>query len=280
MQTYSEYAEFILRSPDLESKLLPPPGDLKDDTRFIDIPSPSRDSKIALSDEKSKIPRLEHLNDTRNVGISLHHFANHELMAIELFAWALLRFPDAPSGTRKGFLVSLREEQEHFRFYRNRMHELGVEFGDRPLNRLFWKQIPGMQTLEKFAAVLSISFEGANLDFARIYKQAFLFHGDTKTAEIMEKVYQDEIRHVKRGLVIFQRSKPTNVNDWNYFTSLLEYPFTPRRAKAYFFIPATRKKAGFSDEFLKSLENYQDQYTGRVHTASLAKLGIDENLKA
>lgn len=278
MSSLSEYAEFILNSQDLESKLIPPEKNLTDDLGKVEriIPQePARNSRIRMTDEKTKIPRLEHLNESRNVGLSLHHFANHELMAIELFAWAILKFPNAPLGVRKGFLKSLEEEQEHFRLYQIRMEELGVEFGERPLNRLFWKQISRMQTLEKFSAVLSISFEGANLDFSTIYKQAFEFHGDLKTAYIMQTVFEDEVRHVKRGLSVLHKSQPVHMDEWDYYQSLLEYPFTPRRAKGYFYIPSTRYKVGFSKSFIEKLGNYTDQYTGRVHLSSLEKVGIN-----
>ncbi|WCL48809.1 DUF455 family protein [Leptospira sp. GIMC2001] len=280
MKTYAQYAEWILRSPNLEDKLLPPPEDLFDDRtdKFVDsqiiASAPEREYSIRMSDEKSKIPRLEHLNNPRNIAVSLHHFANHELMATELFAWALLKFPKAGPGTRRGFLKSLIEEQYHFKLYRERMQELGLGFGDKPLNRLFWKQLPRIQTLEKFTAVISMSFEGANLDFTKIYKQAFSFHGDDKSADIMNIVYEDEIKHVKRGLAVFNKTKPESLSDWEYYNSLIEYPFTPRRAKAYHFYPETRKRAGFSDSFIDDLQNYEDIYTGRVSKKSLEKVGI------
>lgn len=292
MATFTEYAESILRSADLESKLLSPPEDLEDDAVYPDfatassrkIPSnfvipeePARSERLSMSDTKSKIPRLEHLNDPRNVGITLHHFANHELMAIELFAWGLLKFRNAPQGVRKGFLVSLAEEQKHFKLYRDRMMDLGVSFGERPLNRLFWKQVPYMQTLEKFAAILSVSFEGANLDYSRIYHQAFQFHGDQESAGIMDIVYEDEIRHVKRGIAILRKSIPDGMDEWSYYQSLLSFPFTPRRAKGYYYIPDSRREAGLSENFIQNLGNYQDKYTGRVNLASLEKVGITGN---
>lgn len=91
MSTLNEFADFILRSGKLEDKLYSP------DSFPIDVPSetcippdrPARSSKIEFSDRKSKIPRLEHLNVEENRILSLHHFANHELMAVELFAWAI-----------------------------------------------------------------------------------------------------------------------------------------------------------------------------------------------
>jgi uncharacterized ferritin-like protein (DUF455 family) len=291
MRTYSEYADFILNSPSLEAKLTPPPEAIIDDCLepdFADSASrriqfrdePVRSEGIQMSDTKMKIPRLEHLNDPRNVAISLHHFANHELMAIELFAWALLKFKDASSGIRKGFLISLNEEQKHFLLYRSRMEELGVGFGDRPVNRLFWKQIPKMQTLERFAAILSVSFEGANLDYSIIYKQAFLFHEDEKTANIMQTVFEDEIRHVKRGVAILKKYQPDSMTDWEYYTSLLEFPLTPRRAKGYYYLPESRRKVGLSENFIQELGNYEDIYTDRVNLSSLEKIGFEVKPKS
>ena len=284
MDRLVEYCKMILGSPDLKDKLIRYSDwkmdedeaylvEDKDATKFFNTNIPARSPSIIMSDAKSKIPRLEHLNYPRNIGISLHHFANHELMAIEIFAWGILKFPNAGRGVLHGFLKSMQEEQEHFQMYEKRMNELEVQFGDKPLNRLFWKQIEKMQTLEKFTAVLSISFEGANLDYTQVYKKALEFHGDMATAEIIEKVYQ-EIKHVKRGLAVFNRSQPDDIDDWTYFNSLLEYPFTPRRAKGYMYYPETRIKAGFSEHFVQKLGDYEDEYTGRVNKSSLEKVGI------
>lgn len=288
MPTIFEYAYHILTSPQLKDKLIPPPKDLIFPTtpHSYKVPDlPERSSRIRLTNEKTKIPRLEHLWDPVNVAISMHHFANHELMAIELFSWAILKFPQTSLNIQKAFLKTIQEEQIHFQLYQKRMQELGLEFGERPLNMIFWKQIPKMQTLEKFTAILSLSFEGANLDFSLIYKQAFQYHGDTQSAEIMEKIFRDEIKHVRRGLIVLKNHfkiiqnssythQPKYISFWDYYTNLLEYPFTPRRAKAYYYIPETRKMAGLDDDFIKKLGEYTDEYSGRVHLASLEKVGI------
>lgn len=265
MNTINEYCKFILLSSTLENKLLPPPEDLVDIKDLeIKIPNtPTRELKIAISEKKSKIPRLEHLHLPINRGIALHHFANHELMATEIFAWALLKFQNIPDKSRQDLFCSLQEEQKHLKLYLGRMQELGIEFGERPLNGIFWKYIPLMPSFEKFSAIMSLSFEGANLDYATIYKKTFEQYEDEKTAEIMEIVFLDELKHVKRGLKVLQRRENQSISEWDYFLSLLDHPFTPRRAKGYFYIPDTRRKVGFTEEFILKLAEYKDEFSNR-----------------
>lgn len=264
MKTIQQYCLHLLKSIELEDKLLPVPAGLVDDCQQNElITKPGRAKQIQFSDRKSKIPRLEHLNQRINRAITLHHFANHELMAIELFAYFILRFPELPESYKRETLKSIRDEQKHFQLYRKRMNELGLEFGDRPLNYIFWKYLPSMQTPQKFSALFSLSFEGANLDYACIYQSAFEKFADQQSAQIMKIVFQDEIKHVRRGLNLFHSYKPKEKSDWQYYNELITYPFTPRRAKGYIYFPETRLKAGLDKEFSEKLAEYQDEYSNR-----------------
>lgn len=255
----------ILFSGRLSDKLISPPENLEDTRDFdLDIPmTPTRDKSIQISEQKSKIPRLEHLHMSVNRGLAMHHFANHELMATEIFAWAILKFQDLSTEARKTLLRSLQDEQKHLKLYIDRMKDLGIEFGDKPLNGIFWKYIPMMQTFEKFTAIMSISFEGANLDYATIYQKTFSQFCDDKSAQIMETVFLDELKHVRRGLNVIRSSKDQSISDWDYYISLLEKPFTPRRAKGYFYLPDTRRKVGFTEEFIEKLAEYRDEFSNR-----------------
>jgi uncharacterized ferritin-like protein (DUF455 family) len=249
----------------LEDKLIDPPSDLVDMRDFsLEIPNlPAREKNISISEKKSKIPRLEHLHLEINRGVAMHHFANHELMATEIFAWAILKFQNIPDKSRQDLFSSLREEQKHFKLYLDRMRELGIAFGERPLNGIFWKYIPFMNSFEKFSAIMSLSFEGANLDYATIYQKTFSQYGDDKSAEIMEIVFLDELKHVKRGLKVLQKREDQSISEWEYYLSLLDPPFTPRRAKGYFYIPETRRKVGFTEDFILKLAEYKDEFSNR-----------------
>ena len=105
--------------------------------------APGRPEGLELGQRLGR-PKLN-FRDVRNFhsekerGLVLHFFANHELLALELMALALLKFPDAPEKFRRGLVQTLKDEQEHVRLYQKRMAEVGVEFGEIPV--FVWKMI-------------------------------------------------------------------------------------------------------------------------------------------
>ena len=118
-------------------------------------------------------------------GVLLHFFANHELLAAELMALALLKFPDAPRAFREGLANTLREEQLHTRWYVNRMNQCGVTFGQYPLNRFFWDAVSTMDCPLDYVSRLSLTFEQANLDYARYFAGVLDEAGDKTSASIL-----------------------------------------------------------------------------------------------
>ena len=83
---------------------------------------------------EGKLPPFESHRDPNNRAACLHRFAGHELLAVEIMAYALLKFPDAPPHFRKGLAHTLKEEQEHVRLYIKELTRLGIKFGDLPLS--------------------------------------------------------------------------------------------------------------------------------------------------
>lgn len=59
----------------------------------------------------------------------MHFLANHELLAAELMALVLLRFPDAPKRIPGRGLRAMQEEQAHAMMYVRRMKDCGIAFG-------------------------------------------------------------------------------------------------------------------------------------------------------
>lgn len=258
--TLREFAERVLFSNSLQDKLAPPDGELMDERRgdaLAEPAAPGRPTELCFSPtgQRGPEPKSLRMDTEKDRGVLMHFFANHELLATELMALALLKFPEAPPAFRKGLLKTLRDEQDHTRLYMERMAACGVQFGEYPVNGFFWRCISGMATPLDYVSRLSLTFEQANLDFSCHYAQVFGQAGDAETAALLERIYKDEIVHVGYGLKWFRRWKGEGQDDWQAFCQALPFPLSPARAKgAGLFNAEGRRRAGLDPEFIAKLE--------------------------
>lgn len=250
----------VLFSSDIKEKLLSP--DFFSDInkgRVIEVPLfPSRPNFLKLNTHLPKtkrpfFPKISQLDHPERVGQLLHYFANHELLALELMALALLRFPDAPLKFREGIAIIMREEQEHMQLYLTRMKSLGVDFGQFPVNDFFWRHISSTKTPQEFIASLCLTFEQANLDYCLGYMDILKTVGDTQTAQILKKVYEDEIGHVKHGVRWFEQWKKEGDTLWEAYLKNLSFPLSPNRAKGLIYSEEARRLAGVPEDFINRL---------------------------
>jgi uncharacterized ferritin-like protein (DUF455 family) len=251
-----EFAFALLAAPGLDAKLTPPPFLWKDDVPTGDPPPrrPARAPELAIrTGSEIKVPPLEGMADLRQRVRILHAFANHELQAVELFAWALLNFPEAPEDFRRGLLSTLRDEQRHARLYIQRLEELGGRFGDYPLSGYFWGKLAHFATPRRFVCAMCLTFENANLDHTLEYAAAAKRAGDEQTAKVLYEVHADEIRHVRFGLEwldVFKEADEERVVAWE---RALEWPLRPALARGHRLHEEPRRMAGFDESFLKRL---------------------------
>ncbi|MBY0412867.1 MAG: ferritin-like domain-containing protein, partial [Bdellovibrionales bacterium] len=250
---YREYARTILEGSSIEDKLLPAkdldlserPGHIVD----YDLPNnPGRTTKLAFNNEQVKFPRSAsfHLEEKR--GLALHFFANHELLAIEMMAAALLVYPNTSVQFKKGLIKTIQDEQKHLKMYIARMREFGIELGEFPLNDFFWRSMEKLETPSHFYSAMAMTFEAANLDFAQFYEEGFRAVEDFKTADIMRVVLEDEISHVALGAHWLNQWRGDK-DLWNYYKTHLPGVMTPARAKGIHFDKEIRKRAGLDQEF-------------------------------
>lgn len=251
-------AQQILISENLEDKLFSP-AEITDDTPsppiLFDLPARAPHLRFSKRTKKEKLPKTQfHLPEHR--AVCLHRFAGHELLAVEMMAQALLLFPEAPKNFRKGLIHTLLEEQEHVRLYRHELKKFGMELGDMPLYKHFWKHIPSMKDIASYVSMMSLTFEMANLDFAPYYGALFQEAGDADSSALMGRIYTDEIRHVAFGYAWLKKVKdPTQPLIEAWLKNLPEL-IHPRRAKGPIFQEEGRIKAGVEPsyiEFLKGL---------------------------
>jgi len=263
-----EFAEQVLFGTTIEAKLSFPREAIIDTIPGNAIVTPrqlTRPKHLMLRDDgvRAKPPNQAKLVDEKERGKLLHFFGNHELLATELMALALLKFPDAPASFRRGLLETLKDEQMHTRLYMHRMEQCGVEFGELPLNDYFWKSVSSMEDPLDYVTRLSLTFEQANLDYSREYGKIFDAAGDIATGKILTKIYHDEIDHVGFGLKWFRQWKAAGKSDWEAYRERLVFPLSPARAKGNDFNTAGRLQVGFDPNFINDLEIFQ-QSRGRT----------------
>src|SRR5947209_7799511 len=135
-------AERVLLSESLADKLAAFPTDLADDEpgppRRVTKPERPTNLQFAARRTAPKMARGEALRDVRKRAVAHHILANHELQALEVMAFVLLAFPEAPPEFRRGLTHIMRDEQRHTRLHVDRAAELGLTFGDLPVNDYIW----------------------------------------------------------------------------------------------------------------------------------------------
>lgn len=250
-----EYCRRILESGDLESKLAPPPAlAVEDDGPPLHIDRPARAPGLRLRSGAGRLPKLSELGKEEAKGVTLARFAHHELMAIELFAWALLRWPEMPSALRRGFLHTLKEEQDHLRLYLEQLQAMGQSLEDHVLSDYFWKLVPGIEAHPRgplaFLCAMGLTLEQANLDFSLLYRDAFRRVGDEAAAEVLQKVHDDEIGHVKLAAVWLRRLKDPSLSEVEAYQDAVPFPLSAARAKGRNFTASPRRRAGLSEEMI------------------------------
>ena len=264
-----EVAERILFSSSLEDKLLLGPHDAEDNCcgKAIRTPQfPERPESLIIGGRgvRADFPGPSQITDEKERGVMMHFLANHELLAAELMALVLLKFPDAPKDYRAGVYEAMREEQMHTKMYLRRMRDCGISFGELPLNDYFWRIVSSMDTVIDFVVRMNLTFEQANLDYSKFYAEQFRVIGDTGTAAVLDKIYQDEINHVGHGLKWLRHWKKRNHSDWEAFSSSLQFPLSPSRAKGMVpFNTEGRLDAGFDKEFISQMK-ISSQSRGRT----------------
>jgi uncharacterized ferritin-like protein (DUF455 family) len=248
-----DFALAVVRSADLDAKLAPPAGELTDAAPgpALRLAAPGRPPGLRFS--AVAVPAIDGMADPAQRPRIVHALANHELQAAELFAWALLAFPEAPDEFRRGLLAILLDEQRHTRMYRARLAELGARLGDYPVNGYFWGKAAAITSPLRFVCAMSLTFENANLDHTLDYAAAARRAGDAKTAAVIDRVHRDEVEHVRFGWTWLQAWKGEGETAWDAFRANLTWPLRPAKARGRAFHRRGREAAGLDPEFIRRL---------------------------
>jgi uncharacterized ferritin-like protein (DUF455 family) len=246
----------VVVGPLLADKLAPPPeaSAIGDGGEPLRLAAPGRVRELAIVPGRAaRVPPIAGMSDPAQRVRILHALANHELQAIELFAWAVLAFADAPAAFRRGLVAIAADEQRHFALYAGRLEAHGKRFGDMPMTGHFWGKLDHMRTPLEFACAMGLTFEAANLDFAHDYADAARACGDTATADVLERVHDDEIRHVHFGWTWLRRLGGEHADAWDAYRANIRPPLGPHRARGARLDRDARRRAGFDDAFIARL---------------------------
>ena len=152
MMEIREFAENILSADALGEKLTAPPGELSDSSpgEAARVVEPVRPPELRFAPRRTapKMPAPAAFHDPMKRAVAHHIMANHELQALEVMAFVLCAFPDAPGEFRRGLIEVMRDEQRHTRMHAERAATLGIRFGELPVNCYIWKKA------QSFASVL------------------------------------------------------------------------------------------------------------------------------
>ncbi|SCA58694.1 hypothetical protein AB751O23_AK_00210 [Chlamydiales bacterium SCGC AB-751-O23] len=252
-----DWAEILLSSNTLENKLMFP-NTLSDESpgpkKIWEIPSRPYGMDFQKRSKEERLPPLKSLEDPNKRATCLHRFAGHELLAIEIMAFALLAFPDSPKHFRMGIAQTIKDEQKHLKLYIKRLKELGVEFGQYPLYKHFWAHVKFFKDPIHYVSAMNLTFEMANLDFAPMYGKVFEQFGDHASKDLMNIILNDEIKHVSFGWNWLKKFKPEATNMWQAWIESQTLLLFPKRAKGKCFLEEPRIKAGISPDWIEELK--------------------------
>ena len=253
-----EFADVILTSPAIDEKLVPPVLPLTDESPgpALRLSLPARPAGLAFCGRRQSppMPHPDTLVDPRRRGIAHHIMANHELQALEVMAFVLRAFPEAPPEFRAGVVRIMADEQRHTRLHLERLAALGMKFGDIPVNGYFWGKAQEFNSLLDYLAGLPLTFEGRNLDHTLEFEGWFRRAGDEKSAGVMRAIHRDEIQHVAFGWHWLRQLKSPNQSEWEAYESSLKWPLRPEKSRGKSFDRDSRLAAGMTPEFVDRLE--------------------------
>jgi uncharacterized ferritin-like protein (DUF455 family) len=281
----------ILGSGELAGKLAPleEGGDetLRTAPPPVHCTRPARSAALAMGGGAARLPGPEAMADAAARATALARFAHHELQAVELFAAAILRWPELPPGLRRAFAGVLADEQRHARAYLARLEALGARFEDfAPHSDYFWKHAPALLggAPPAFLAGMGLTFEQANLDFSRLYGEAFAAAGDAESAAVCARVHADEIRHVALAVRALRELGAPGADDTQRFEAAVPFPLSAARAKGRRFDAGARRAAGLDEKFIahvRQARSPQERRRARSDACwRIANLGAEEGAAA
>lgn len=137
----------------------------------------------------------------------LHSIAHIELNAVDLALDIVARFASesVPNSFFDGWMKVAFEEAKHFRMVRQRLNDLGADYGDLPAHDGLWQAAHDTRNdLTARLAVVPLILEARGLDVTPALQARMRETGDFETAAVLDVIYEDEKGHVAVGAKWFR----------------------------------------------------------------------------
>ncbi|MBO9628309.1 MAG: ferritin-like domain-containing protein [Shinella sp.] len=214
---------------------------------------PGRPTKPELIPPKHMEKRSLHTEKGRIA--LLHALAHIELNAVDLALDIVARFTTerVPHSFFDGWMQVAFEEAKHFRLIRDRLRELGAEYGDLPAHDGLWKAAHDTRNdLTARLAVVPLILEARGLDVTPTLQMKMRETGDHASADILDIIYNDEKGHVAVGAKWFRflcarEKKDPSATFRELVRSNFRGPLKPP------FNDVARAEAGLTPSFYRSL---------------------------
>jgi len=184
----------------------------------------------------------------------VHAVAHIEFNAINLACDAVYRFREMPEAFFGDWIRVAAEEAQHFGLLRDRLRELGHDYGDFPAHRGLWDmaQRTAGDVLARMALVPRV-LEARGLDVTPGIMARLRRAGDDRTADLLAIILRDEIGHVAAGTRWFKYLCEGRglEPEAEYFRLLDQFLRGELRCPLHL---DARRQAGFSDAELARLQ--------------------------
>ena len=190
----------------------------------------------------------------------IHALAHIELTAVNLSWDSIYRYRHLPKEYYDDWVQTAKEETQHFYLLRQSLRDMGYDYGDFPAHNELWQMaVTTADDLMARMAIVHRVLEARALDVVPFSVEKFRSIGDSKTADSLVIIANDEIGHVNSGTRWFRyRCEQEQVDpDKMFFTLIKKYlKSTPRGP----FNREARIKAGFSLAEMQELERLDAAY--------------------
>ena len=212
---------------------------------------PGRPDKPILVDPK-EVPR-RNISSLKGRLSLVHAIAHIEFNAINLALDAVYRFQDMPEQYYTDWCLVAAEEAKHFTMLSEYMESHGVSYGDYTAHNGLWEMAvkTDSDVLIRMALVPRV-LEARGLDVTPSMINKLQATGDTQLIAILQKIFDDEIGHVRIGTYWYRKlCAQRSLEPDKTFLSLIDKYM--QGAKFGPFEKEARIQAGFSEEEMQSL---------------------------